>query len=216
MDSRRSEIRQRLLDSGAIAVVRVTDTSVLLNVVEALIASGLVAIEITMTVPGAIKQIRKLSETFADDALLGVGSVTDESTAAQAVDAGATYVVSPVLIDSVVMRTLELDAVAIPGTFTPTEAQQAYSLGADFIKVFPADIVGMSYFKSVLAPLPHLPLIPTGGVTPDNAGDWIRAGAKCVGVGSALLKKSLIESGDFDGIGRLAKTLLQNVQSARS
>jgi len=216
MKSSKHKVASRILETGAIAVVRVTDTDVLLHVIDALLEGGLDTIEITMTVPGAIEQIRALSKQLGDDALVGVGSVTTVEVANAAIDAGAKYVVSPMLKEDVVAATLSQDVVSIPGTFTPSEAQRAHDLGADLIKVFPADVLGMNYFKSVLAPLPHLNLMPTGGVTPANAGDWIRAGAKGVGVGSALLNKQLIANGDFAKITNLAKVLIDNVAEARA
>lgn len=206
----------RIFGTGAIAVVRADSVDILSHVVDALVAGGMDIIEITMTVPGAIEQIRLLSERLGDDALVGVGSVTDAATANQAIDAGAKYVVSPVLSEDVISAALARDVPVTPGTFTPTEAQRAHELGADFIKVFPANVLGMAYFKSVLAPLPHLNLVPTGGVTPDNAGEWIQAGAKAVGVGSALLDKKAIAEGRFEYLTERSRVLLDNVKDAQS
>ena len=216
MSSERVDIQRSIVDCGALAVVRAKSPELVKHIVAALLKGGLTGIEITMTVPGAIEQIRALSKEFGDEALIGVGSVISEDVARRAVDAGARYVVSPILNGDVINACNELDTVVIPGTFTPSEAQRAHELGADFIKVFPANILGMPYFKSVLAPLPHLQLIPTGGVTPDNAGEWISAGAVAVGVGSALLKKSILQSGRFEELTPLAETLVRNVRNARS
>lgn len=214
--SDRTTIVNRIFSTGAIAVVRINSVDVLSHVVDALVRGGLDIIEITMTVPGAVEQIRKLSADLGDDALVGVGSVVDAQTAHKAIDAGAKYVVSPVLKDEVVEAARSRDVAVTPGTFTPSEAQRAHELGADSIKVFPANILGMDYFKSVLAPLPHLKLIPTGGVTPDNGGDWIRAGARAVGVGSALLDKKAIADGHYDVLTERSRVLIDNVQNALS
>lgn len=216
MSLSRKETVDRIFGTGAIAVVRARSVDILSSVVDALVAGGLDIIEITMTVPGAIEQIRLLSERLGNDALVGVGSVIDADTANRAIDAGAKYVVSPVLNEDVVAASLARDVPVTPGTFTPSEAQRAHELGADFIKVFPANVLGMSYFKAVLAPLPHLNLVPTGGVTPDNAGEWIQAGARAVGVGSALLDKKAIAEGRFDYLTERSKILIDNVQAAKS
>lgn len=192
------------------------DREKLLHVAEALHAGGISAIEVTMTVPGAVEMIEAVRREMGEDVLLGVGSVLDAETTHRAVDAGARFVVSPIFKREIVKATHERGAAALPGAFSPTEIQLAHEAGADIVKVFPASIVGMKFIKAVRAPLPHLKLMPTGGVTLTNAGDWIQAGACAVGVGSALLDKDAIAAGHFDRLTENARTMRQSIDEARS
>lgn len=212
----RSSIVDRLLASGVVAVVRLDDPAPMSDVIRALVRGGVTAIEITMTVPGALSLIEQAAETFGDEITLGVGSVLDAAGARDAVAAGAQFVVSPILKRDVVEAGHALDVAVLPGAFTPTEIQTAHEMGADVVKVFPADVLGMAFFKGVLAPMPHLRLMPTGGVTLANAGDWLHAGACAVGAGSALLDKKAIAEGRFDVLTENARTIIASVQSARS
>ena len=197
----------------AIAVVRLTETDILEPVIEALYEGGIRLIEITMTVPDAIAQIRKAVDTGADDMIVGVGTVLNAETAAEAIGAGARYVVSPILKDEIIKACKDRNTIVIPGAFTPTEICRAQELGADLVKVFPADVLGMEFFKSVKAPMPELRIIPTGGVSLTNAADWIRAGASAVGIGSALLDKEAIRNRNFDAIRQNAEKLKENLES---
>lgn len=203
-----------LIEGRAVAVIRLRDSSKLMDVVEAIRAGGVRSVEITMTVPGALEQISVLGRALGDEILLGVGSVLDAETARRAVDAGARYVVSPVLRPEVIAEAHKFGAAALPGCFSPSELQRAHEGGADIIKVFPADVVGMPFFRAVLAPMPHLRLMPTGGVTLDNAGDWLRAGACAVGVGSALLDRSAIADGRYEVLTQNARRLMESLSSA--
>lgn len=198
------------------AVVRVQEASKLMPVVEALVAGGVSAIEITMTVPDAINQITALADAMGDQILLGVGSVLDEATARKALEAGARYLVSPVFKPELIDVAHLYNAPALPGCFTPTEIHQAHEAGADIIKIFPADVVGMPFFKAILAPMPHLKMMPTGGVTIANAGDWLRAGACAVGVGSALLDSGAIAEGRYDVLTRNARRLRESIDAVRT
>jgi len=209
--SQRSATVSRLLHLRAVAVVRLRDAETVLPVVEALAKGGVRAVEITMTVPDALGQIARVRETFGDDVLLGVGSVLDADTATRAVEAGATYVVTPVFKPEIVAAAHAANAAAMPGAFTPTECLAAHDAGADVVKVFPADVLGMPFFKAVLAPMPHLRLMPTGGVTLDNAGDWLRAGAVAVGVGNALLDPAAVAARRFDVLTENARRLVNNL-----
>lgn len=211
----REDVARRLEAIGAAAVIRMQDADKLVRVAEAIAEGGIPAIEVTMTVPGAIDMIKQVADELGDDVLLGVGSVTDVETARQAIDAGARYVVSPIYKKVVVETTHAKGAVALPGAFTPTEIQSAYEVGAEFVKVFPASVLGMKFIKAVRAPLPHLKLVPTGGVSLDNAGDWLRAGAAMVGVGSALLDKEAIASGDYEKLTENARRLRASIDSVR-
>lgn len=212
----RKQILQTILQSGAVAVVRMANAQRLLRVVEAVREGGVTAIEITMTTPNALAVIEEIAREMDDSVQVGVGSVLDAETARQAIDAGARYVVSPIFKPEIIAEAHRHDVPAMPGAFTPTEVQAATEAGADVVKVFPADILGMDFFKGVLAPMPHLKLMPTGGVSLTNAGDWIRAGAVAVGVGSALLDKRAIAEEDYATLTENARTLRRSVESGRA
>ncbi|WP_428388851.1 bifunctional 4-hydroxy-2-oxoglutarate aldolase/2-dehydro-3-deoxy-phosphogluconate aldolase [Mucisphaera sp.] len=196
----REGIFDRLVTERVVAVLRLPDAEMVDGLADALVAGGVRALEITMSTPNAIEVIRGLSAQRGDELFIGVGSVTDGATASAAVEAGAKYVVSPVFDEDVVRAAHAGGAAAMPGCLTPTEIHRAAKAGADVMKVFPADVVGMGFFKAVLAPMPGLRLMPTGGVTLDNAGDWLKAGAVAVGVGSALATKQQLVDRDWDAI----------------
>jgi 2-dehydro-3-deoxyphosphogluconate aldolase/(4S)-4-hydroxy-2-oxoglutarate aldolase len=168
-----------------------------------------------MTVPGAIALIRELASTLPGDILLGAGSVIDAETARAVADAGARFVVSPVYRPDVIAACHERDVAVAPGCFTPTEILDAHDRGADVVKVFPATTLGPQFIKDVRAPLPQLRLMPTGGVSLDNAGEWIRAGAVAVGVGSALVDARAIDEGRFDVLTSNARRIVASVAAAR-
>jgi 2-dehydro-3-deoxyphosphogluconate aldolase/(4S)-4-hydroxy-2-oxoglutarate aldolase len=209
---------QALEDSGAVAIIRIDDPATLMQTISAIREGGLTAIEITMTTPDALSAIEEAAAAFADDPAvhLGVGSVLDGPTARQAISAGAEYVVSPVLKAEMIETCHRYDVPAIPGAFTPTEVQRAHELGADVVKVFPASAMGPGYFGALQGPMPHVKLMPTGGVRLDDAGQWIEAGARVVGVGSALLDEEAIAAGDFDRITDNARSLRRRIEDARS
>ena len=201
---------------GVVAVIRLQDATRLRAVVDALAAGGIRALEVTMTVPGAIELIGEIAPTLPSDFLIGAGTVLDAETARRAIDAGAQFVVSPILRPAVVDEAHRLGRPAMPGCFSPTEIQQAWDAGADIVKVFPATSLGPAFFRDVRGPLPHLKLMPTGGVSIENADEWIRAGAVAVGVGSALLDPRAIAAGEYSSITEKAKRILANVQDART
>lgn len=207
----REEVRNIILERKVVAVVRMKNSSQLLKVIEAIKIGGVSGIELTMTIPNAIQSIEIADKEFGNDILLGVGSVTNKQTAVEAINAGAKFVVSPIYKPDVVQTVIDKNIVVIPGCFSPTEIQTAYEQGADFIKIFPADNLGMSFIKSVKAPLPHLKVIPTGGVTLDNAYDWIKSGASAVGIGSALVDNKAIDNEDYKTLTENAKKLCKNL-----
>ena len=211
----REQILNQILECGAVAVIRLADSEKLKRVAEAIHAGGIDVIEITMTTPNALVVIEELAATMGEIVKVGVGSVLNAEVARQAMDAGARYVVSPIYKPEIIETVKARNLPVMPGCFTPTEIQAAHEAGADVIKVFPADILGMAFFKAVLAPMPHLRIMPTGGVSLTNAGDWIRAGACCVGVGSALLDKQAIQDGDFARLTKNAKVLKANIEEGR-
>jgi len=217
-DPKRTErhaITDRLIEAGAIAVVRIQDARRLVPTIEAVVRGGISAIEITMTVPNAIEQITLVKKALGDSVLLGVGTVLDTSTARRALDAGARYLVSPIFKHELISVAHEYDVPAIPGCFSPTEIAEAREARADILKIFPADVVGMQFFGAILAAMPTLKLMPTGGVTLTNAGEWLRSGACAVGVGTSLLDRTAIADGRFDRITENARTLRGSIDSAR-
>jgi len=204
-----------MIDGGVIAIIRMQDSEKLLRIAEAIHAGGVNAVEVTMTTPGALSGIKALAGKMGDVLQVGVGSVVDVPTVHDAVRAGARYIVSPVFKAEIIQAAHQLDVPCMPGCFTPTEMWTAFEAGADIIKVFPADILGMSFIKGVKAPMPQLPLMPTGGIGPENAGAWIQAGACCVGVGSALLDRRAIDENDFDRLTENAAKLIESVRVGR-
>ena len=211
----RQEIVQQIQQLGVVAVIRMKDAAKLRRVVDAIADGGVRAIEVTMTVPGAVDLIATLATSLPPEILLGAGTVTDAATARAVIDAGARYVVSPVFRREVIAACHERNVPAAPGCFTPTEILDAHDAGADVIKIFPATALGPQFIKDVRAPLPQVRLMPTGGVSLDNAGEWIKAGAIAVGVGSALLDAKAIDEGRFDVLTSNARRIVASVASAR-
>jgi 2-dehydro-3-deoxyphosphogluconate aldolase / (4S)-4-hydroxy-2-oxoglutarate aldolase len=211
----RGDVTALVEQLGVVAVIRMKDPAKLRAVVDAMAAGGVRALEVTMTVPRAVEMIRELAPTLPDGFLLGAGTVIDAATARAVIDAGASFVVSPVFRPDVVAACHQRGVPAMPGCFSPTEILAAHECGADIIKVFPATALGPQFIKDVRAPLPQVKLMPTGGVTLDNAGDWIRAGAVAVGVGSALVDAAAIADGRFDVITANARRVVENVAAAR-
>jgi 2-dehydro-3-deoxyphosphogluconate aldolase/(4S)-4-hydroxy-2-oxoglutarate aldolase len=212
----RADVTARIESMGVVAVIRMKDPAKLRAVVDALAEGGVRALEVTMTVPRAVALIRDLAPTMPAGFLLGAGTVVDAGTAHAVIDAGAQFVVSPVFRPDVIGACHERDVPVMPGCFSPTEILDAYDAGADIIKVFPATMLGPQFVKDVRAPLPQVKLMPTGGVTLDNAGDWIRAGAVAVGVGSALVDAKAIDAGRFEVIAANARKVIASVAGARS
>lgn len=215
MTDRRQAITSAVEQAGVVAIIRVKEPAKVRAVADAIAAGGVRALEVTMTVPGAVELIRELAPRMAPGFLLGAGTVVDPETAARVIDAGAQFIVSPVFRRSVIAACHERDVPVMPGCFTPTEILDAWEAGADVIKVFPATVLGPGYLKDVRAPLPHVKLMPTGGVTLDNAGDWIRAGAVAVGVGTALLDAKAIAAEDYGVLRANAERIVANVRGAR-
>jgi 2-dehydro-3-deoxyphosphogluconate aldolase/(4S)-4-hydroxy-2-oxoglutarate aldolase len=201
---------------GVVAVIRLREPEKLSAVVDALGEGGVRALEVTMTVPGAIELIGQLAPTLPKGFLLGAGTILDTQTARLAILAGAQFIVGPVFRPEIIATCHRYDIAAMPGCFTPTEILSAWEAGADVVKVFPATALGPGFFKDVRGPLPQVKLMPTGGVSLDNAGDWIAAGAVAVGVGTALLDAKAIAAGDYSVIAANAKRIVANVASART
>ncbi|OGU54395.1 MAG: 2-dehydro-3-deoxyphosphogluconate aldolase [Ignavibacteria bacterium RBG_13_36_8] len=209
---KREEINAEIIKRKAIAVIRIDNLSKLLRIVEAIAKGGVSTIELTMTIPNAIEALKIVGKEFKQDLLLGVGTVLTKEIADKSINAGAKFVVSPILKKEIIKASHDHNVSVISGTFSPTEMQIAYEEGADFVKLFPADNLGMSFISSVKAPLPHLKIIPTGGVTIENAIEWINAGASAVGIGSALVDKNAIEADNYAKLTENAKKLCENLK----
>lgn len=211
----RDGIVRQIADGGVVAVIRLQDGSKLRAVVNAVARGGITALEVTMTVPRAIDLIAEIAPSLPPGFLLGAGTVVDPETATAAVRAGARYIVSPVFRPAVVEAAHAAGAAAMPGCFSPTEILAAWDAGADVVKVFPATALGPAYFKDLKGPMPQVRLMPTGGVSLENAAEWIRAGAVAVGVGGALVDPKLVAAGDFAGITERARRFVERVRQAR-
>jgi 2-dehydro-3-deoxyphosphogluconate aldolase/(4S)-4-hydroxy-2-oxoglutarate aldolase len=212
----RAAIVHAIEQQGIVAVIRMQEPNRLRAVIDALAEGGVRALEVTMTVPRAIEMIAEIAPSLPAEIIFGAGTVVDSDTAARAIAAGARFVVSPVFRRPVIAACHRLDVPAMPGCLTPTEILDAWEAGADVVKVFPATRLGPGYIKDVRAPLPHVKLMPTGGVTLENAGEWIAAGAVAVGVGSALVDTAAIARGDFATLTANARRIVASVQAARS
>ena len=211
----RDGIVRQIADGGVVAVIRLQDGSKLRAVIDALAEGGITALEVTMTVPRAIELIGRIAPTLPSGFLLGAGTVVDPDTARAAIRAGARYIVSPVFRPAVIEASHAEGAAAMPGCFSPTEILAAWDAGADVVKVFPATALGPSYFKDLRGPMPQVRLMPTGGVSLENAGEWIRAGAVAIGVGGALVDPKLVAAGNYDGITERARRFVERVRQAR-
>ena len=204
-----------LLDERIIPVVRAKSAEEAMRIVEAVKEGGINTMEITMTVPGAIEVMEKVAKKFGDDVLLGAGTVLDNETARMSILAGAKFIVGPCLNVELIKICRRYSKVVIPGAMTPTEILKAWEMGADIVKVFPAgNLGGPSYIKAVKAPLPQVLLNPTGGVNLGNAGDFIKAGASVISVGSALVDKKAIEEKRFEVITEKAKKFIEEIKRA--
>lgn len=213
--SHRADTTRAIEACGVVAVIRLTDASKLGPVIDALGAGGVRAIEVTMTVPGAIRLIEAIAPTLPKDVVLGAGTILDPETARQAILAGARFIVGPVLNPAVISLCHRYDVAVAPGCFTPTEILAAWEAGADIVKVFPATALGPGYLKDVRGPLPQVRLMPTGGVSVANAGAWIRAGAVAIGVGTALVDPAAVAEGRYGAVTETAAAFVAAVAAAR-
>lgn len=211
----RQDVLNIIEETGVVAVIRLTDPGIMEPLGKALVAGGVTCIEITMTTPNAVEIIRDLSQRYKGEMLIGAGTVTSAKIAEDVIAAGAEFVVSPVMRPEIIEVARKHDKAMICGAFTPTEILEAWEKGADVVKVFPATALGPKYFKDVHGPLPQVKLTPTGGVNIDNTAEFMRAGAVCIGVGSALLNKKMIAENDWKGIEDLAKAYREQVKIGR-
>jgi len=212
----KADIISRLTNPGIIAIIRARKASQAIPIAEALLAGGVIAIEITMSTPDAIAAIRKLSDTLGGRGLVGVGTVLDTATCRAAIEAGAQFVVSPICRPELAQIAGSAHKPVMLGAYTPTEAQLAHEAGSDFVKIFPADSLGVGYIKALRAPLPHLQIVPTGGVDVENVVDFFNAGCPAVGVGSSLVSKSILDKENWAQLTRRAAEFVKAARSARA
>ena len=208
---RREEVLDIILSTKVIAVIRMSDTGKLARVVEAIKKGGVRAIEIAMTTPSALDLIAEMAKRKSAGTVVGAGTVLDAATAEKVIRAGAEFVVSPVTNFDVIAACRRNDTFVAPGAFSPTEIVAAWEKGADVVKVFPATSVGPKYFQDLKGPLPQVRLMPTGGVNVENARKFIRSGACCVAIGTALLDKKAIAAEDWDVLTDKAKALMESL-----
>ncbi|WHY00202.1 bifunctional 4-hydroxy-2-oxoglutarate aldolase/2-dehydro-3-deoxy-phosphogluconate aldolase [Neobacillus sp. DY30] len=206
------EIKRR----AVVAVIRGASVESIIPMARALKDGGVTALEITMETPKALSVIEKAADVFGNDMFVGAGTVLDAETARAAILSGAKFVFSPTVRKETIEITKRYGVISVPGAFTPTEILTAFEYGADVIKVFPAGSVGPDYFKNIAGPLPHIPLMPTGGIDMNNAKDYILAGAVAVGVGSSLVDPKRELSDDYLAlITENARKLIEEVRTAR-
>lgn len=209
------DIIARLLDPGIIAIIRADSSSQLVSVAEALLAGGVTAMEVTMTTPDALRVISDVVAKFGDQLLMGVGSVLDAETCRAAILAGAEFVVTPVTKVEVIRMCNRYGKPVASGAFTPTECLLAHESGADFVKLFPAEVVGPKYIRSIRAPLPMLQIIPTGGVTPETCAEFLDAGSVALGAGTNLVSKEILASQNWKELTARAEKFVAAVRKAR-
>jgi 2-dehydro-3-deoxyphosphogluconate aldolase/(4S)-4-hydroxy-2-oxoglutarate aldolase len=202
-------------EAGLIAIMRAKTSDDLIQAAEAVKAGGLNIIEVTMTTPGALNVITRATEHFGDQVLFGAGSVLDPETARAAILAGAQFIVSPTLNIKTIEICHRYSRTVVTGCFTPTEILTAWEHGADFVKVFPADLGGPAYIKAVLAPLPQVALIPTGGVNLETIGPFIKAGAVAVAAGNSLVSQEILNKKNFPLLTERTKNMCQEVVKTR-
>lgn len=212
----KDKVLEGLLAAKAVAVIRMKDAARVAAAADAIRRGGVTAVEITMTVPGAVQIIREMAKSKAAGTLVGAGTVLDAKTAAEVIEAGADFVVAPVYDRDVVQVCLDAGVVAAPGAFTPTEILAAWRAGADIVKVFPATSLGPRFFRDLRGPLPQVRVMPTGGVTIENAKDFLAAGACCVGIGTALVDAKTVERCDWPTLETRARVLMASFGPAKA
>ncbi|TFG99561.1 bifunctional 4-hydroxy-2-oxoglutarate aldolase/2-dehydro-3-deoxy-phosphogluconate aldolase [Candidatus Thorarchaeota archaeon] len=205
-----------IYDTGLIPIIRVESDEIAFKVADAFLEAGVNIIEVTMSVPGAVDVVKKLVEQFGNKVLIGTGTVVDGKMAREVIKAGSHFIVSPNYSKELIDTAHEFSKPIIPGALTPTEIYNAYSLGADAVKVFPCgDVGGASYLKAIRGPLPQIPLVPTGGVDLETAGPMLDAGAFALGVGGAITDKKAISQGNFEIITENVRKFIDIVKERR-
>jgi 2-dehydro-3-deoxyphosphogluconate aldolase / (4S)-4-hydroxy-2-oxoglutarate aldolase len=212
----KTDVLELLRAGGLVPIIRAESADIAERIAESLVGGGIRTIEITMTVPDALKAIRTVAERFGADVLLGAGTVTSRDMANGALDAGAEFLVTPCVVSDVLAVAREKQVAILPGAMTPTEVFHAFAMGGDIIKIFPASNVGgAAYLRALKGPFPHIPLCPTGGVNLTTIADFVAAGAEAVGVGSELVSKALVQKRDWRALADLARQYVEALKSAR-
>ena len=206
---------QQVLDRGLVAIIRAPSGELLVDVSQALLDGGIDVIEVTFTVPGILDILRDVRKALGNRVLLGAGTVLDTESARAAILAGAEFLVTPTVNSDVIRLARRYDKLVMSGAFTPTEILTAWEAGADIVKVFPADVGGPPYLKAIHGPLPHVRLLPTGGVNLDTLPSFVKAGACAVGLGTALVEKEALERRDFNRIRQQAAAFVAKMKDAR-
>jgi 2-dehydro-3-deoxyphosphogluconate aldolase / (4S)-4-hydroxy-2-oxoglutarate aldolase len=209
-----SEIKslQRVLDHKIVAVIRADSGDLLVDVAESLLAGGVEVMEVTFTVPRAIRVLEQVADRIGSRILLGAGTVLDTETCRAALLAGAEFIVSPAVNVDVIELCKRYGKIVMPGALTPTEVVTAWQAGADIVKIFPSEITGPKYLKALHGPLPQVRLMPTGGVNLETAAEFLRCGACALGIGSSLVDPKVVAAGDLKKIESLARQYVQIVK----
>jgi 2-dehydro-3-deoxyphosphogluconate aldolase / (4S)-4-hydroxy-2-oxoglutarate aldolase len=212
----KDEVRKRILEIGIVPVVRASSGRQAMQAAEAVCAGGIPIVEVTMTVPGAIEVIAQLAKSVTGEVLIGAGTVLDADTAQHCLDAGAQFLVSPGFDLATVQLAKRTGTLIMAGALTPTEVITAWRAGSDFVKIFPCGTVGgAKYIKALKAPLPQVPMVPTGGVNLETAADFLRAGADALGIGGELVSAAALKSGDLGTITESARKFVSIVRQTR-
>ena len=201
-------------EGGVVAILRGVDPDAAIDVADAVVDGGVTALEVTADTPDVARTIGALADRY-DDVLVGAGTVLDAETARALQLAGAEFLVTPTIDAGVIETANRYGTPVATGAFTPTEALRAYESGADLVKVFPAATGGPDHVAALGGPLPQIPLVPTGGVGPENAGDYVAAGAVAVGVGSAIVDDDAVANGEYERIAENARRTVDAVAAAR-
>ncbi len=209
------EVLEKVKELGLLAVIRGPSPELTVKMVDALVAGGVLGIEITYSTPNAEEVVRTLSSQYGDRILLGMGTLTRPEQAAQAKQAGAHFLVSPICEPMLVKSMVASELLTMAGALTPTEVVQAYNLGTDVVKIFPGSLGGPAYVKALKGPFPYIPMMPTGGVSAGNVAEWFKAGVVAVGAGSELCPPQLAREGKFDEITKLAAEFVRVVKAER-
>jgi 2-dehydro-3-deoxyphosphogluconate aldolase / (4S)-4-hydroxy-2-oxoglutarate aldolase len=215
-DDRKEHTLAALKKCVVVAIIRATDGGNVMKAADALMKGGVRALEVTMNTPGALKYIRDLTLEKNESVMVGAGTVTTPAAAVQAIEAGARFLVTPFSRKEIIDVAKQYNTPILSGAFTPGEIVQAYDWGADVVKVFPAEMFGPAYLRALRAPLDYIPLMPTGGITKDNALEWLQAGAEMLGVGSALYNNKLVEDGRYGRLIENARAFIDQIQGVGS
>ena len=213
---KRSEIAALIVERGLVAVVRTSKMEQVLPVCEALVAGGVLNLEITLTVPNALHAIRATRERFGGEVVVGAGTVLHAAHCQAAISAGADFIVSPITKLDLIPVAQAAQCPVMIGAYTPTEAQAAHEAGADFVKIFPADKLGPGYIRNIRGPLPHLRIVPTGGVDLQTAPEFLKAGCVALGVGGPLIKPEFLKTGNWAELTKLAREFVRVVKETRA